>query len=374
LRFGEGRVPLPAKVAPDVKLPLNWASPGFTGASQPCRSAFGRESFLTTQAQILALVRSFSERDDARFQSIAMQVAADAAQRGNRKLSDQIRILINEARERASGAMQVRHGPIPVVRPRGELAGLVSANYPAVRLDSMILEKETLAKLKRVVDEHRNRSKLAEHGLKPRRKFLLVGPPGTGKTFTAAALAGELSLPLFTILLDGVITKYMGETSSKIRLVFDAMRTTRGIYFFDEFDALASRRLLGNDVGEARRMLNSILQMLDEDDSDALVIAATNHPELLDPAIFRRFDSAIEYQILPHHRIREVFQKALVPFDLNSVEWSRVEGGASGMSQAEMVRVAEDAARAAVLDNDARVTTDILLAAIGDRKSETAPK
>lgn len=323
---------------------------------------------MATQAQLLSLVRSFAERDDARFQTLALQLAAEAASRGNRKMADQIRLLIQDARDRAAGQVEVSGGPIPVVRPRGELAGLVAASYPLTRLDDLVLDDETLRRLRRIVNEHRNRSKLATHGLKPRRKFLLVGPPGTGKTLTASALAGELSLPLFMILLDGVITKYMGETSSKIRLVFDAMKTTRGVYFFDEVDALASKRLMGNDVGEARRMLNSILQMLDEDNSDALIIAATNHPELLDPAIFRRFDSAIEYKLLPRDRIREVFIKALSVFDLTTVDWVKVDALASGMSQAEIVRATEDAARSAVLNNDAQINTTILLDAVRERK------
>ncbi|TFI59810.1 ATP-binding protein [Sphingomonas parva] len=326
---------------------------------------------MTTQAQVLALVRSFSERDDARFQSVALQLASEAAQRGQRKLADEIRLLIQDARERADQAAQVRGGPIPVVRPKGELAGLVAASYPHTRLQNMVLKEDTLGKLRGIVEEHRHRQKLAAHGLKPRRKFLLVGPPGTGKTLTASALAGELSLPLFTILLDGIITKFMGETSSKIRLVFDAMRSTRGVYFFDEVDALASRRMIGNDVGEARRTLNSILQMLDEDDGDSLIIAATNHAELLDPAVFRRFDSYIEYDLLPRDRIREVFLKALVPFELASVSWDAVEEAAAGMSQAEMIRAAEDAARTAVLGNDAIVTTSILLSAVQARRSES---
>lgn len=328
---------------------------------------------MTTQAQLLSLVRSFSERDDARFQSVALQMAAEAAQRGHRKMADQIRLLIQDARVRAEGAAEVRGGPIPVVRPKGELAGLLSASYPLKRLDNMVLDDATLGRLRRIVDEHRNRAKLAAHGLKPRRKFLLVGPPGTGKTLTASALAGELSLPLFTILLDGVITKYMGETSSKIRLVFDAMRTTRGVYFFDEVDALATKRMMGDDVGEARRTLNSILQMLDEDDGDALIIAATNHAELLDPAMFRRFDSAIEYSVLPKDRIREIFDKSLSPFDLGRIDWVPVEDAALGLSQAEMIRVAEDAAREAVLGNDAKLDTGILLAAIRERRGELPP-
>ena len=324
---------------------------------------------MTKQAQVLALVRSFSERDDARFQAVALQMAQDAAQGGRRKLAEEIRLLIREARDRSS-AVETSGGPIPVVRPKGELAGLVSVHYPTTRFENMVLDKATLKKLGRIVDEHRNREKLAAHGLSTRRKFLLVGPPGTGKTLTASALAGELGLPLFTILLDGVINRYMGETSSKIRLVFEAMKKTRGVYFFDEVDALATKRLIENDVGEARRTLNSILQLLDEDDSDALIIAATNHAELLDPAMFRRFDAAVEYNLLPQGMIREVFRKALVPFALERVDWERVEEGASGLSQAEMTRIAEDAARDAVLNNDAVIDTNIMLRAVGERLGE----
>ncbi len=330
---------------------------------------------MATQAQLLSLVRSFSEGDESRFQAVALQLAADAAGRGQRKLADEIRLLIQDARQRAAegGAAEITSGPVPLVRPRGELAGVLSAAYPLYRLDDMVLDPQTLHRLRRIVGEHRNRARLAAHKLKPRRKFLLVGPPGTGKTMTAAALAGELSMPLFTIQLDGLITKYMGETSAKLRLVFDAMTTTRGLYFFDEFDALASKRLMANDVGEARRVLNSILQMLEEDKSEALILAATNHAELLDPAIFRRFESRLDYALLTRAQVRAVFEKALAAFDLDQVDWALVEGAATGLSQAEMVRTAEDAARTAVLEHDAVITTDILVSAAQERRGATAP-
>lgn len=325
---------------------------------------------MATQAQLLSLVRSFSEGDESRFQAVALQLAAEAAGRGQRKLADEIRLLIQDARQRhaAGSAAEITSGPVPLVRPRGELAGVLSAAYPLYRLDDMVLDPQTLDRLRRIVEEHRNRARLAAHKLKPRRKFLLVGPPGTGKTMTAAALAGELSMPLFTIQLDGLITKYMGETSAKLRLVFDAMATTRGLYFFDEFDALASKRLMANDVGEARRVLNSILQMLEEDQSEALILAATNHAELLDPAIFRRFDSRVDYALLTRAQVRAVFEKALAAFDLEDVDWMSVETAATGLSQAEMVRAAEDAARTAVLGHDALITTGILVTAAEERR------
>src|SRR5262249_62234212 len=101
--------------------------------------------------------------------------------------------------------------------------------------------------------------------------------------------------PLLGVRLDGLITKFMGETAAKLRLIFDAMTRTRGVYLFDEFDAIGGDRSLPNDVGEMRRVLNSFLQFLEADDSDSLILAATNHDELLDPALFRRFDDVIRY-------------------------------------------------------------------------------
>lgn len=317
---------------------------------------------------MISLIRSFSEGDQTRFQSVALQLAADAARRGNRALAEEIRQLIQEARQ-GQKSFEAVGQPIPVVRPKGELAGIISARFPLTRLDDMVLSSNVASQLRRIVDEQRNRQKLLEHGLRPRRKFLLIGPPGTGKTMTASAIAGELSLPLFTILLDGVITKFMGETAAKLRLVFDSMENTRGVYFFDEFDALASSRLLLNDVGEARRMLNSMLQFLDDDKSDSLIIAATNHKDLLDRAVFRRFDSSIEYSTLPKEFVREVFKKALFSFDMGKVDWEVIDRQGEGLSQAEIVRSAENAARTSVLDNDAVITTEILLDAILDCKS-----
>jgi SpoVK/Ycf46/Vps4 family AAA+-type ATPase len=168
----------------------------------------------------------------------------------------------------------------------------------------MALPEVLGARLERVLTEQRERDRLREHGFSPMRKLLLVGPPGTGKTMTAAALAGEMGLPLFSIQLDGLITKYMGETAAKLRLVFDAIQSTRGVYLFDEFDALGGERGSKNDVGEIRRVLNSFLQFLEQDDSDSIVLGATNHVGLLDRALFRRFDAVLEYS-LAHRRDRD---------------------------------------------------------------------
>ena len=127
------------------------------------------------------------------------------------------------------------------------------------RLSDLIISKTLKNRIKRVLIEFKKQEKLKKHGLSHRRKLLLCGNPGTGKTMTAKIIAGELQLPIFIILMDKLVTKYMWETSAKLRQVFQYMETRRGVYLFDEFDAIGAERSRDNDVGEMRRVLNSFL-------------------------------------------------------------------------------------------------------------------
>lgn len=321
---------------------------------------------MSTARQIVALLKSHVEGDDAQFLSVAMQVAAQEARQGHGKIAQEIRALIDQAKEGKSAVR--RTGAIPLAQPKGELAALLSVAYPDVRLAGMVLLPELESRLRRVLREQKLQNRLRDHGLSPRRKLLFLGPPGSGKTMTAAALAGELALPLFTILLEGVITKFMGETAAKLRSVFDAMADTRGVYLFDEFDAIGARRSSSNDVGEIRRVLNSFLQFLEQDESASLVIAATNHPELLDPALFRRFDDVIEYSLPEPEVAHRIVEARLATFDTAALDWSAVTDAAAGLSQAEIARAADEAAKSAVLDGHTRISTTELLDAISERR------
>ena len=180
-------------------------------------------------------------------------------------------------------------------------------------------------------------------------------------------LAGELHLPLFTVLLDGVITKYMGETAAKLRLVFEAAMRNRGVYFFDEFDALGGERGNPNDVGEARRALNSFLQFFEQDESESLLIAATDHVGLLDHALFRRFDDIIEFA-LPNADLAIATMKArLAGMEMGRVDWRSVARAANGLSFAEIVKACDDASKEAVLHDRSEVTARMLLNALARR-------
>jgi SpoVK/Ycf46/Vps4 family AAA+-type ATPase len=320
---------------------------------------------MATAEQLKALVRSYTEGDEDRFLAVAMQIAAHAARTGKEKLAQELQALVDQAKKRRP--LEGRPRSVSIVRPDSDLAGLVTASFPQTRLADMVLSDSTRSHLERVVLEYREADRLLAYGLSPRRKLLLVGPPGSGKTMTASALAGELSLPLLTVQLHAVISRFMGETAAKLHLVFDAMSRTRGVYLFDEFDAIGGRRVAVNDVGEVRRILNSFLQFLERDDSGSLIIAATNLVDMLDEALFRRFDDVVHYELPTQEMARLLIHNYLAAFDVKDLTWDSLLPATQGLSHAEITRACDDAAKDAVLADRSAITTEDLVAALARR-------
>jgi hypothetical protein len=320
---------------------------------------------MASAQQLIGLVKSYAEGDGDRFFDLAMQLAAGEAQKGHTRLAEQLRQWAEAGR---APTKQIHSKPTPLVAPRGDLATLLAAGYPRTRLTDVILPAPIEAELALVVTETRMSERLEEKGLRPRRRLLFAGPAGTGKTMSASALAGELQFPLFTVLLHGLITKFMGETAQKLRMIFDAVRTTRGVYLFDEIDALAAARGADNDVGEARRILNSFLQFLEEDPGPSIVIATTNLPEILDRAILRRFDLVLPYELPDAAAIEKATRRRLRGFDTDDVDWRVVSSEAFGLSTADVIAGVEDAARRAVLHGKGVIETQTVVASLGRRR------
>lgn len=297
------------------------------------------------------------------FYSVAMQIAASEAQRGHERLTKELRFLVDIAKR-----ARAKNNTVALVRPVGDLATILSASYPQTKLNDMVLHQALSLQIERVIREHRYAARILEHGLSPRRKLLLVGKPGTGKTLTASVLAGELGMPLFQVRLDGLITKFMGETAAKLRQVFDATGQTRGVYFFDEFDAIGSQRGLSNDVGEIRRILNSFLQMIEQDSSNSLIVAATNHPELLDHALFRRFDDVLVYELPDLAHCVKLLKARLGAYTEKGVDWKHLAQSSVGMSHAELTRATQESIKDAIVKGKSTVSVEDIGLAINERK------
>lgn len=258
---------------------------------------------MATAEQIKTLIRSHFSEEPERFFTTALQVAAHEAQQGHGDLAREIRGLVDRARAD-------KKSPVIVQFPQ-ELQGMVRTEQPTVSLATLVVPDALGDRIRRILQEYRQQDKLRHHGLHHRRKVLLSGPPGTGKTLTARVLAHELRMPLHTVQVDRLVTKFMGETSAKLRQIFDLIQREKGVYFFDEFDAIGGGRGMDNDVGEMRRVLNALLQFIEQDESESMIVAATNSPELLDRALFRRFDDVLQFGLPDEAARRRIISNVL---------------------------------------------------------------
>lgn len=311
--------------------------------------------------QLKALIRSHWSEDAERFLTVALQVAAYEAQQGHRELALEIRDIVDKARaERQNGQLR---------RLQPELEGLVDIELPDVRMEQLVLPDALTEHLRLAVREFTEREKLRQHGLSNRRKILLTGPPGTGKTMTAKALANTLHLPLMVVQVDKLASKYLGETGAKLRKVFELIERRRGVYFFDEFDALGVERNRDNDVGEMHRVLNALLQFIEQDKSDSLIVAATNSPQLLDRALFRRFDDVLTYGLPEASERQRLMANVLGTFLPARMSWAKVLKESAGMSHAEIASACLDVVKAAVLDDERTASVSAVCRGLKTRKS-----
>lgn len=312
------------------------------------------------------MLRSRADGNEEQFFTIALQVAAAEARQGHKTVALELRDAVEKARSSSGRGQTVA---VPFARPRGDLVDLLELRDPRHRLSDVVLKDQLRAQLDGMVREQRRRDWLREHGKTPNRRLLFLGPPGSGKTMTAEALASALKLPLFVIRLDTLITRFMGETAAKLRLVFDETAKRRGVYLFDEFDAVGSHRGATNDVAEMRRVLNSFLQFMEEPNAtDSVIVGATNYPDLLDHALLRRFDLVLAFEAPDDEQIKTIVKANLRPLKFPNPAWSKIVETGRGLSQSELARAAETAAKRAILDERDRVKSVDVIDALSARK------
>ena len=308
--------------------------------------------------QIKALIKTHFDGDNEKFTTIALQVAAHEAKLGHTTLADDIRKIIDKSK-----LNKLRLKPL-----NQNLEGLILEVEPFERLSDLIVSDIILERIERIINEYIQIEKLKRHNLENRRKILLSGPPGTGKTMTASIIANELGLPLYVILMDKMVTKFMGETSAKLRQVFDLIEERSGVYLFDEFDAIGANRGKDNDVGEMRRVLNSFLQFLERDNSDSLIIAATNNLGLLDQALFRRFDDVLHYKLPSDQEKLLLLNNRLGVYGKN-IDLASIIGNLENLSHAEISQACFDSIKESILTDKNKVDNPLLQKMINDRKA-----
>ena len=205
--------------------------------------------------------------------------------------------------------------------------------------------------LDEVVGERRVEQRFREAGIEPTKSLLFYGPPGTGKTLAATWLAEQLSVPLLTLDLSAVMSSFLGRTGNNIRIVLDYAQRSPGVLLLDEFDALAKRRDDGLEVGELKRLVTVLLQEIDRWPSHSLLIAATNHPNLLDPAVWRRFNRVLEFPMPTEAELAQLLRQ-LVPETDSSIVPPRILASLLyGHSFSDVTRTVDTASRTALVKN-----------------------
>lgn len=231
----------------------------------------------------------------------------------------------------------------------------------------MALPPDVEERFARVEREYAARERLSAYGLSPRKRVLLHGPPGCGKSLGAKRIAWNTTLPLMKVRFDALLSSYFGESASNLRTVFEGAKERPCVLLLDECDFIARSRSTGRDVGEASRVVNALLQFLDEYDAPGILVATTNVEDSLDEAIFRRFDDVFLVPLPGDKEIEQLFRLTLSAIKVSGkVDWGSIIASLKGLSAAYVVKAAQDAAKAAVLVGRKIVEEDDLRKAIAE--------
>lgn len=312
---------------------------------------------MATADQILSLIRNHLNNDDTQFRKVALQISAVEARSGHAIVARTIQELLNQKKTSL--------GTVRLVSKNKDIDDLLLQVDTYDDMTSLVLCQELKEKLDRVIKEYLKKETLSKYGLANRRKLLLYGASGTGKTMTASALAKEFNLPFFVVRTEKVVTKFMGETGQKLGRIFDFINEVPAVYLFDEFDAIGSQRGMDNEVGEQRRILNTFLQLLERDDSDSFIIAATNSIESIDKAMFRRFDDVIEYKLPDREQRLALLREYL--YTAKDLDFSSAEPLFDGMSHAEIKMVCSDIFKESLL-NDKKIDLPLVQTIVNMRQ------
>lgn len=311
---------------------------------------------MATINQVKALLKAHFQGEDEKFKVISLQIAAHEAKVGHTTSAREIKNIVQNSPVGKSNIINFNKNN-----------DALDLRYTDNSLNELIASQELKKRINRILEEYKKRDILLKNGLTNRSKILLEGDSGTGKTLTASVIAYELNLPLYNIQTERLISKYMGETSSKLKKIFDQIQAYRGVYLFDEFDAIGSDRTHDNDVGEMRRILNSFLQYIEEDDSASIIIAATNNPRMLDKALFRRFDDVLEYRLPDEKQIINLLKLNLNEVATKKMLSDEVIKKAIGLNHSDIVSACEEFLKESLLEEKI-IDENMLIRFLKDRK------
>jgi SpoVK/Ycf46/Vps4 family AAA+-type ATPase len=313
--------------------------------------------------ELKQLFRAYREGDELAFRRAAQEIISDEEAKNHLALARDLRRII------AGGAQAAFAESVTLPTPPTDREGewpLADIRHPEHTFAELVLSARLERRVRGLVEEFSHWNDLDQHGIPRRQRILFHGPAGCGKTSVAEAIAAEAGLPLIVVRLDAVVSSYLGETASNLHRIFDFARGGSWVILFDEFDALGKARDDPSEHGEIKRVITAFLQMLDSFRGASLVIAATNHEQLLDPALWRRFDEVLEFPRPTLAQARGLLRLRLRQTRHPGVNLDRAAAQLKGLPHAAIEKAAWDARRRALLDGRDRVGAADLQAAVHD--------
>ena len=318
---------------------------------------------------ILRLIESHCSGNEDFFKNALNNLADDEDKKGNMALALSIRQAYSPDKRNnmsfscSSPMSELTFSPQNVLslpRDKDSTLELVEILQPKVKLDDVFLPLKTTNLLNQIIEEQKKAEELLSKGIIPTNRLLFCGPPGCGKTMTANALSYEIGIPVAYVKLDGLVSSYLGQTGSNIRKIFDFVKNKRIMLFLDEFDAIAKKRDDAHELGELKRVVTTFLQNMDAMPANVFLVAATNHHHLLDPAIWRRFNSTI-FLDSPDIEQRESIIKRFIQTILSeySVDIKPIITLTETMSGAQICNFLQALARYIIMNNkNKKITKD----------------
>ncbi len=301
------------------------------------------------------LFESYQKADDAAFRATAAEIIEEERKKHHTILANELQRILNNG-VRSLNRFQAANSPFdPVPTDNDRRIPLLAIRTPDRYLDDLVLDNSIRASVSRLMTEFRSWEVLEANGLIPVRRLLFCGPSGCGKTATAEAIAAEIGLPMLYVRFDSVVSSLLGETAANLRKVFDYAERGQWVLFFDEFDAIGRSRDDATEHGEIKRVVNSFLQLLDNWCGRSLVIAATNFEQVLDPAIWRRFDDVVRFERPDTHALEALIKKRLVPLQVQKKQIDHLVEALEGTTFADAERVCLDIRKSCALDGIKRV-------------------
>ncbi len=256
------------------------------------------------------LIKAGTTGDSAAFRRVSEAVIEGERQKQHHLLANDLeQILYGEHLHSDHGNVRRLLPTPPVDKERG--FPLLDIKQPQRTIEEIILGEGSMSALEELLEEHRRGDVLRSYGMKPSSKVIFYGPPGCGKTLAAEVIAFELDLPLAVVRLDALVSSFLGETAANLRKVFEFIAEHPMVVLFDEFDAIGKERADASEHGELRRVVNAVLQMMDAYQGKSLILAATNHEQILDSAIWRRFDETIDFPLPDAGQVQQLLKLKL---------------------------------------------------------------